>query len=354
MLRYIYVTILILLASVAIVAAEIYQYQDENGIWHFTDTPPREEVENAKRVKETGSDSVSYGDLPALFKKFDSLEDLAKASHCVVTIYTEMGLGSGFFINEHGYIITNRHVLRGDERAQKRVEKSIDYYDDKVKEAEHSFKKEEEKLADYKRRIDKYKKDIDSMSSGRSKNYEMERYHAALDRYNRMKEELKRKKRDFNERKSSYESEKTDYNLRVSSARLDNSFKIILKDGREIYSYLIAVSSDNDLALLKIDGYSTPFLKSAKSVRQGNSVYAIGAPIGLRDSVSKGIVSGFQRGFIKTDAKIYPGNSGGPLVTKDGKVAGINTFKELTKKYEGLGFAIPIEQVFRDFSGVIK
>jgi serine protease Do len=70
----------------------------------------------------------------------------------------------------------------------------------------------------------------------------------------------------------------------------------------------------------------------------------------LQNSVTSGVYSGFEQGFIKTNAQIYPGNSGGPLVCSEGRVLGINTFKMLTHKFEGLGFAIPIETALKEFS----
>ena len=59
--------------------------------------------------------------------------------------------------------------------------------------------------------------------------------------------------------------------------------------------------------------------------------------------------SGFEGGFLQTNAQIYPGNSGGPLIAADGWVLGINTFKKLTHKFEGLGFAIPISVAWHEF-----
>ena len=76
---------------------------------------------------------------------------------------------------------------------------------------------------------------------------------------------------------------------------------------------------------------------------------SIGSPARLQNSVTSGVFSGFESGFIQTNAQIYPGNSGGPLVTAQGRVVGINTFKQLTHKFEGLGFAIPIQVALREF-----
>jgi S1-C subfamily serine protease len=78
-------------------------------------------------------------------------------------------------------------------------------------------------------------------------------------------------------------------------------------------------------------------------------VYAIGSPAGVADSVSSGIVSGYDESFIRTDARIYPGNSGGPLVGEDGRVIGINTMKQITRKFEGMGFAIPVWTALEEF-----
>ena len=72
--------------------------------------------------------------------------------------------------------------------------------------------------------------------------------------------------------------------------------------------------------------------------------------LGLGDSVSSGVVSGYDNDYIRTDAKIYPGNSGGPLINAEGKVVGINTLKLITHKFEGMGFAIPVRRAFQDFN----
>ncbi|UCD82987.1 MAG: trypsin-like peptidase domain-containing protein [Desulfobacterales bacterium] len=80
----------------------------------------------------------------------------------------------------------------------------------------------------------------------------------------------------------------------------------------------------------------------------------MGNPIHLKNSVAAGIMSGHENGFVKTDAQIYPGNSGGPLINENGQVIGINTMKMLTRNFEGLGFAIPIETAMTEFQTFLK
>ncbi|HWC18840.1 MAG TPA: trypsin-like peptidase domain-containing protein [Terriglobales bacterium] len=115
---------------------------------------------------------------------------------------------------------------------------------------------------------------------------------------------------------------------------------------------LIGVDRLSDLALIKINQKSLPFLDLADSrdLKQGQVVLAFGSPLGLENSVSMGVISAVARQidpdnpmiYIQTDAAINPGNSGGPLVDVDGHVVGINTFI-LTQSggSEGIGFAIP-------------
>ncbi len=81
----------------------------------------------------------------------------------------------------------------------------------------------------------------------------------------------------------------------------------------------------------------------------GTPVYAQGSPLGLKGSVTSGVLSAVRKDFLQTNAEIYPGNSGGPLITADGKVIGVNTMKMITDKFEGLGFAIPIARVLAEF-----
>jgi serine protease Do len=114
---------------------------------------------------------------------------------------------------------------------------------------------------------------------------------------------------------------------------------------------IVAASAEMDLALLKIEtGDETRFptvpLGDSDDLRQGQPVFAIGAPLGLERTVSQGIISLKNRVedgrmYIQTTTQINPGNSGGPLFNLKGEVVGVNNMKIASAGAEGLGFAIP-------------
>src|SRR4029077_12928635 len=140
-------------------------------------------------------------------------------------------------------------------------------------------------------------------------------------------------------------------------------------------TYLVAaksvgITTELDLALLKIDGLKLPALPLAtySQLRQGETVFAFGSPIGMRNSLTHGLISSVARQvdpdspliYVQTDAPINPGNSGGPLVNIRGEVVGVNTFiMSQSGGNEGLGFAIPsatTRTVFRQLKehGVLR
>jgi serine protease Do len=120
---------------------------------------------------------------------------------------------------------------------------------------------------------------------------------------------------------------------------------------------LVAVNPVVDLALLKIDESELKDLKLTKiflgdspDVRVGETVFAIGSPMGLERSVSEGVISTKTRAidgrvYLQTTAPINPGNSGGPLFNTKGQVVGVNSLKVMFS--DGLGFAIPVDEVKR-------
>src|SRR6266851_5102417 len=135
--------------------------------------------------------------------------------------------------------------------------------------------------------------------------------------------------------------------------------------GQILEARLVGTHKPADLALLKVEATHLPTLplRSDVPVHQGELVFAIGSPEGLRNTVTMGVVSSLARQldsdnpmvYIQTDAALNPGNSGGPLVDIDGNVIGINTLM-LSEGggSEGLGFAIPAAIVNFDYRNLRK
>jgi len=183
------------------------------------------------------------------------VRDLVKQiGEAVVQVRTPSGLGSGFFINADGYLITNFHVIEGE------TEISVEVY-------------------------------------------------------------------------------------RQTDGQLD----------RETYKQvkIVAINKFHDLALLHIEDKNAPKFKfvtlgNADALTVGDSVFAIGSPMGLERTVTEGILSTKTRElegelYLQTTAQINPGNSGGPLFNLAGDVVGVTNMKIMFG--EGLGFAIPVELV---------
>jgi putative serine protease PepD len=130
--------------------------------------------------------------------------------------------------------------------------------------------------------------------------------------------------------------------------------------GTQVPATIVGSDESTDVALIKIDPSQAPVeltpvsLGDSSSVAVGESVVAIGNPLGLDFSLSTGVVSAVGRelqspngatitGGIQTDAAINPGNSGGPLFNADGEVIGINEqIDSQSGGNEGIGFAVPI------------
>ncbi len=148
------------------------------------------------------------------------------------------------------------------------------------------------------------------------------------------------------------------------------NIQITLSDQSKWEAKVVGIAPDYDLAVLRIDASRKklrPILVGTSSdLRVGQSVYAIGNPFGLDQTLTTGVISALGReiesltrrpiqGVIQTDAAINPGNSGGPLLDSSGRCIGVNTaIYSPSGAYAGVGFAVPIDTVNRFIPQLIQ
>lgn len=245
---------------------------------------------------------------------------IEEARNATVSLETPWGTGSGFFVNAH-YIVTNRHVIEIDEQA----------------------------LAEARSQVETVRKLVE---------LEQQKLEQLRQEMRKMPEGPTRKQLALILQAREGELAKILPQLEEGEGRLEamekgghaSDITIILADGREFKADFLQVSSRNDLALLALHTVESPHLRrdpQARRLQQGEKVYTIGSPVGLRHTVTSGIFSGYRertsdgRVLLQTDAPINPGNSGGPLIGLDGHVIGVNN--QMIARAQLLGFAIPAE-----------
>jgi S1-C subfamily serine protease len=146
--------------------------------------------------------------------------------------------------------------------------------------------------------------------------------------------------------------------------------QVTLSDQSNWKAKLVGAAPDKDLAVLKIDAPANRLpaipVGTSKDLQVGQSVFAIGNPFGLDQSLTTGVISALGReiesvtrrpiqGVIQTDAAINPGNSGGPLLDSAGRLIGVNTaIYSPSGASAGIGFAIPVDTVNRIVPEVIR
>lgn len=249
---------------------------------------------------------------------------IARAANATVFIETAWGSGSGFFIDSGCKVVTNSHVVHLDpqdvesmEAKENRLRQIIEYEEREIARAEDGI----------------------SHISDSNNRQEVEKF---IKLKKERLEQLKIRHQAFT---SALESIKYGSGL--------SELKVTLIDGSQYSAIISQLSERYDLALLELLASNCAFIEPGQSrrLRQGDPVYTVGHPVGLRHSVTSGIISGFREHagvlFIQTDAPINPGNSGGPLIDRNGEVIGINTM--ILADTEGIGFAIPIEVVLDEF-----
>jgi len=149
-----------------------------------------------------------------------------------------------------------------------------------------------------------------------------------------------------------------------------NEVRVRLANGEVARAGLVGVAPNYDLAVLQMNGlrsWPPPIpVGSSADLKVGQSVYAIGNPFGLDQTLTTGVISALKRRLptaggrelsdvIQTDAAINPGNSGGPLLDSAGRLIGVNTaIFSPSGSNAGIGFAIPIDTVNRVVPELIR
>ncbi|MBA4189747.1 MAG: 2-alkenal reductase [Planctomycetaceae bacterium] len=169
----------------------------------------------------------------------------------------------------------------------------------------------------------------------------------------------------------------TNYHVVADLYKIPNMLVRVTLADRSVWdAVVIGASPDYDLAVLQFATHSRPVVDKVRKIELGTSgdlevgqkVYAIGNPLGLSLTMTKGIISALDRpikspanstipGAIQTDAAINPGNSGGPLLDKSGRLIGVNTAIATTSENGGnigIGFAIPADLVNQVVTQIIQ
>ena len=262
-------------------------------------------------------------------------DPLDHARWATVTIKTPLGTGSGFFVTD-SYIVTNKHVVTVRPEQVKEFRRQVASGKERIGLVESS-------LAEFR---DKARRA--GGATGKLLRSNVERYETELQQ---AKEKLARLQQQLEKMESGVGASET---------------TVIMADNSEYTASDLTISDQKDLAIITLFTHNPASrLRPAPSgspLKAGDALYAIGSPVGLPQTVTKGILSGYQRRhgadgdegqvYIQTDAAINPGNSGGPLVDEKGYVRGVNTM--ILRNTQGIGFAIPIEDVYREFDTMLR
>jgi len=335
---------------------DIYRYQDANGDWHFTDTPPPGYTSDRVLGIEEKSKGPTTDLAARLQAKFKPATPIEQATLAVVTVKNSTGEGSGFFCTADGYILTNRHVVRPLEYGQlAEMQAAIAKQEQEVSSLEASLEQGQVKLEEMEHDLAGLSAMMSPSGEGSRQDEAREAYERLSERYQAGKDRVAEFERKLNFMKRHVRQARDDLDWKQTVEAVQKAFDIVLKDGTEISAFLQEMSPDQDLALLKIDGYRTPFLAADADIPlpQGLRVFVIGSPLGMQDSVTSGVVTQITPDSIVTDAQMLPGNSGGPVITEKAELVGISVAKSVATgdsvSAEGFGKAIPMGTALRTF-----
>ena len=248
-----------------------------------------------------------------------------RAREATVSIRTPIGSGSGFFVSPT-HVVTNKHV--------------VDIMFDSFYSFKHRVENGQEILQFEAEKIKEMKQNWRMMNQGPSRS--------------KLKKEIEEREKTY--RKAIENQKENEDRLSDLESKMDSpTITVTLYNGTRYQATYVEKSPWHDLALIHLFGLENTYLEPASEsdlLKQGDTVYTVGSPGGLHNTVTAGIFSGYRwqssdMYYLQTNAPITPSNSGGPLIDRFGQVLGVNTWR--IRDSDGIGFAIPIEVVFDDF-----
>lgn len=325
---------LVLVVVVAVTTYYFTAYRQQKSLEHIAVTAPVDTALPAEELQQPPAQTeaqvvVAQVEAPPQAAK-NTQSAIEKARQATVSIETPWGTGSGFFVNEN-YIVTNRHV--------------VEYDADKLAELKKRIETNRRLIELERQKIDEMRRTFRQMPKGPSRSQLAIIIADREDALNRVLPQFEEGERQL---------EQIDRKIQPSD------IKIFLADGSEYVANYLLVSESSDLALLSLFAGNWTYIERPPGMigmQQGDKVYTIGSPVGLRHTVTAGIFSGYRQQeidgqvYLQTDAAINPGNSGGPLIDENGFARGVNTM--ILRNTQGIGFAIPIEKVFEEFRSTL-
>ena len=311
--------------------AQIYKYQDAHGKWQFADKPPQTGEVVERHSEKSNKKPLQSNVEQTSERKFKPLLAIEKATAAVVKIQTALGPRSGFFLLQDDFLVTNRHVIRPTKLATAAIEKTFAQTENNLRNPKKWLASKRAHLAENQRPLTNHVRYFEGLSDSEQAQRRSE-YNKKRKFHRSDKQAIARFSEKLKSDATELAAARSGYNLRHANTMLAQQFTIISKDDTSLSARLVALSDRYDLALLKADGYITPFIPIAKrkTYRQGHEVFAIGSPLGNADYMTSGVITSLKRNQIIVDALILPGNRGGPLINARGLVIGINTWKLLS------------------------
>ena len=311
--------------------------------WYFSGGKPQQTPPSHNAIEQTNNATVpqpSSAPLASIQSPRPVLQNaqapaatpgaIEHARNATVSIETPWGSGSGFFVKEN-YIVTNKHVVELNQEELKKIRA-------KVETGRELIELEKEKIRQMRQKMQELPEGPTRKQFAIIIQQHEEELGKNLPPLEQAEKRLKALKREIQ----------------------PGDIKIIMANGSEQTANALLLSDKHDLALLSLYVNDQPFLKRPPQntfIQQGDKVYTIGNPSGLRNTVTAGVFSSYRKRdtdgaiLLQTDAPINPGNSGGPLIDEKGYVRGVNTMILLDT--EGIGFAIPIETVYEEFHSAL-